>query len=672
MRPTLRRRLSCVVLVVLFALSARSTGAQTTERVSVASDGTEGNDVSLAAAFSADGRFVAFDSAASDFVAGDTNGSSDVFVHDRQTGTTERVSVASDGTEGNASSGLIGFAAPPALSADGRFVAFRSAATNLVAGDTNGATDVFVHDRQGGTTERVSVASDGTESNAASLSSALSEDGRFVAFHSAATNLVAGDTNGATDVFVHDRQTGTTERVSVASDETQGDSASTYPALSGDGRFVAFDSAATNLVAGDTNGATDVFVHDRQMGTTERVSVASNGTQANGNSGGFFSFPALSADGRFVAFESDATNLVAGDTNDATDVFVHDRQTGTTERVSVASSGVQGSGFSAWPALSTDGRFVAFHSTSTNLVAGDANGATDVFVHDRQAGTTERVSLASNGSQGNDSSAGPALSADGLQVAFHSTATNLVAGDANLMYDVFVHEQTVSTTTTSTSQATMSTSSSTTTVTETTTTLPTTDTSFTTTNPTSTTTLPTTTATTSPPTTLSSTTVSPPSTTTTTPPCELARVPEDSPGGVECAISALRATLTQPPPACRCKRCPLEAMLDQIARRVMQGYGASMPKKCKWDLSKARRAAKSLRARVGSLTRRRCLAPATSLDSQVVDLIGRIQALFKSRFCVSKKDGPSIPSRAGAQPNRSQTAANVGVRDVPTRPTASA
>src|SRR5438094_565922 len=319
MRPTQRRVLSAVTLLLLTALGGRSAGAQTTVRVSVASDGTEGNDVSLGSALSADGRFVAFDSAATDLVAGDTNGVSDVFVHDRQTGTTERVSVASDGAQGNGSSGLVTFAFPPALSADGRFVAFVSFATNLVASDTNGATDVFVHDRQTGTTERVSVASDGTEGNAASAGATLAADGRFVAFHIAATNLVAGDTNGTTYVVVHDRQTATTERASA-------NGFSAGPALSADGRFVAFHSTATNLVAGDTNGATDVFVHDRQTGTTERVSGASDGTQGNDASAG----PALSADGRLVAFHSSATNLVAGDANRAYDVFVHDRAVSTT------------------------------------------------------------------------------------------------------------------------------------------------------------------------------------------------------------------------------------------------------------------------------------------------------------------------------------------------------
>src|SRR5438067_520517 len=190
------------------------------------------------------------------------------------------------------------------------------------------------------TTERVSVVSGGTEGNNASLGSALSADGRFVAFDSSATDLVAADTNGVSDVFVHDRQTGTTERVSVASGGTEGNNASFCPALSADGRFVAFDSDATDLVAGDSNGATDVFVHDRQTGTTERVSVASGGgTQGNGNSGGFFAFPALSADGRLVASHSDATNLVAADTNGTPDAAVHAPPTATTEPASHTPAG---------------------------------------------------------------------------------------------------------------------------------------------------------------------------------------------------------------------------------------------------------------------------------------------------------------------------------------------
>src|SRR5947199_269171 len=261
MRPTQRRVLSSVTLVLLTALWGRSAGAQTTERVSVASGGTEANGASLSSALSADGRFVAFDSAATDLVAADTNGVSDVFVHDRQTGATERVSVASGGAQGDGSSGLIGFAFPPPLSADGRFIAFVSSATTLVAGDTNGAADVFLTARQAGTTRLCSAGSGGGAHGTGhrrgfTLFPALSADGRFVAFQSAATNLVAGDTNGATDVFVHDRQTGTTERMSVASGGAQGNGSSAGPALSAAGRFVAFRSTATNLVTADTNRPT--------------------------------------------------------------------------------------------------------------------------------------------------------------------------------------------------------------------------------------------------------------------------------------------------------------------------------------------------------------------------------------------------------------------------------
>src|SRR5437870_4266363 len=233
------------------------------------------------------------------------------------TATTERVSVASDGTQGNgASDGA-------AISGDGRFVAFRSSASNLVPGDTNGTFDVFVHDRQTGETVRASVASDGAQGNGASNTPAISADGRFVAFTSSASNLVPGDTNSTDDVFVRDRQTRQTTRVSVASDGTQSNGLSLYQSISADGRFVAFPSAATNLVPGDTNAKADTFVHDRMTGATERVSVASDGTQGNGDSG----VPAISADGRFVAFESDATNLVPVDTNSSRDVFV--RATGT-------------------------------------------------------------------------------------------------------------------------------------------------------------------------------------------------------------------------------------------------------------------------------------------------------------------------------------------------------
>jgi PKD repeat protein len=400
-------------------------------RVSVASDGTEGNATSWSPAVSTDARYVAFQSDASNLVAGDTNARTDVFAHDRQTGQTERVSVASDGAQGNDHSWF------PAISADGRYVAFQSCASDLVAGDSNGQPDVFVHDRQTGQTERVSVATGGTQGDNCSSSPAISADGRCVAFTSCASNLVAGDANGYPDIFVHDRQTGQTERVSVTTGGGEGDNCSLSPDISADGQYVAFQSDAANLVTGDSNAVTDVFVHDRQTGQTGRVSVSGGGTQGDDES----TLPALSGDGRYVAFISCASNLVAGDTNGKPDAFVHDGQTGQTERASVASDGTQGNNCSLSAAISADGRYVALASCASNLVAGDTNGRPDIFLHDRQTGDTERVSLASDGTQAGDCSSAAAISGDGSCVAFESPASNLVAGDMNAVYDVFVRER---------------------------------------------------------------------------------------------------------------------------------------------------------------------------------------------------------------------------------------
>ncbi len=409
-------------------------GSPQVERVSLAWDGSEGLAGSGCPAISEDGRYVAFVSWASNLVSDDTNGMGDVFVVDRDTGGIERVSVSSAGQEGNDSSGGSEGSPFPAISADGRYVAFESCASNLVPGDANGCSDVFVYDRQTSSIERVSVASGGGDANADSYGPSISADGWYVAFDSDASNLVPGDTNGYPDVFVRDRQTGITERVSLASGGAQGNWDSMRASISGDGRYVAFESWASNLVPGDANDRTDVFVYDRQTSSIERVSVASDGTEANG-----FSWePSVSADGRYVAFESYASNLVTGDTNGSCDVFVHDRQSGSTERVSVASGGGDANADSYGPSISADGWYVAFDSDASNLVPGDTNGYPDVFVRDRQTGITERVSLASGGAQGNWDSMRASISGDGRYVAFESLASNLVSDDANGVDDVFV------------------------------------------------------------------------------------------------------------------------------------------------------------------------------------------------------------------------------------------
>jgi Tol biopolymer transport system component len=422
------------------AVCVGALGAQVTERVSVDSSGVQGNFASYLpsptnATVSGNGRFVAFQSGADNLVPGDTNGKWDVFVRDRLTGTTERVSVDSGGVQADGDSGLYGLAITP----DGRYVAFESRASNLVTGDTNGARDIFVRDRQTGTTERVSIDSNGTQGNGNCFHFAITPDGRYVAFESAASNLVAGDMNAHMDVFLHDRVNGTTELVSLSTSGAQGDGDCNQPSISDDGRFVAFYGLATNLGPMDTNGHEDVFVRDRQVGLTTRVSRSSSGTQGNGDS----YWPSISSDGRYVAFTSDATNLVSGDTNGSRDVFVNDRFTAITARVSVAGDGSQGDGLSTDPSFSADGHFLSFMSSSTNLIPGGLpTNNSRIFVRDQMDGTIELVSTATDGSLPTVGGCGsPWISGDGRYVAFWSNASDVVPGDTNGEADVFIHDR---------------------------------------------------------------------------------------------------------------------------------------------------------------------------------------------------------------------------------------
>lgn len=344
---------------------------------------------------------------------------------------TERVSVDSNGVQGNRDCTL------SSISADGRLVAFESLASTLVFGDTNLAADVFVHDRQTGRTIRVSVDSAGVQAEFGGHSPCISPDGRFVAFLSASTNLVVGDANGAVDVFVHDCVTGETTRASVDSAGVEGNRiCAGAPSISTDGDLVAFSSYATNLVPGDTNGSYDIFVHDRQTGQTSRVSVASAGGQGNSSS----YLPAISADGQTIAFQSYASNLAINDTNGVSDIFSHDRRTGVTTRVSVNSAGVQGNDASSHASISADGKLVAFGSRAANLVPGDTNGCVDAFVRDLNQGLTIRASQDPAGAQSNGPIQRPVLSADGRSIAFAGLASNLVPGDTNQEADVFVKD----------------------------------------------------------------------------------------------------------------------------------------------------------------------------------------------------------------------------------------
>lgn len=418
---------------LLFLILCAPLAAQNTQRVSVDSSGIQANAASGYASISADGRFVAFPSSATNLVPGDLNHEWDIFVRDRLLGITERVSVDSLGVESN------DYCTDAMISANGRFVVFESEANNLVVGDTNLRTDIFVHDRQTGITERVSVDSLGVQGNDYSDTASISADGRYVVFESESTNLVIGDTNGVEDIFLHDRQTGITERISVDSSGVQADDMCYGSMVSRDGRYVAFDSDATNLVAGDSNGARDVFLRDRLTGLTSLISVDSFGVQGSNMSRN----PSISADGTQVCFESTATNLVLNDNNSNLDVFVHNLSSGLTTRVSVKTGGAECNGSSHQSSLSADGRIVAFTSWATDLVPGDTNGWGDVFVHDRQTGVTNRISVSPGGVQGNKQTFSyySSCSADGKYISFAGYANNLVPNDTNNVGDAFVRNR---------------------------------------------------------------------------------------------------------------------------------------------------------------------------------------------------------------------------------------
>lgn len=420
-----------------------------TERVSVAPDGSAPTcgARSRGPVVSADGRFVAFISDAFNLVPGDTNADDDVFVWDRQGSSLERVSLASDEQEAQGRSQVHdGVEIEAAMSADGRYVAFNSPATNLVEGDTNQAPDVFVRDRPAGATVRASVNDNGQQAaGGVSSGPSISADGRYVAFRSGAANLVPGDTNDKDDVFVRDRLLLLTERVSLRSTGGQSNHwvmevtlANLTPRISADGRSVAWATLANDLVEGDTNGAADIFVRDRSLSTTERASLTSLGGEANGGS---FD-PRLSGDGQRVAFTSWAGNLSPDDANQVVNPYVRNPSLGSTERLDRDSTGEPGFGEARVHALNGDGRYALIDSAAP-LTPEDTNGCRDLFLRDRVLGMTTRVSLGENGEQGEGARlyAGADLSPDARYLAFSTDAEYLTAGDTDRNLDVYVRDR---------------------------------------------------------------------------------------------------------------------------------------------------------------------------------------------------------------------------------------
>ena len=434
----------------------RDLQAGITTLVSVNAAGTtSGNNESLGPQFTPDGRFVTFHSRASDLVVNDNNGFLDIFVRDLQAGITTLVSVNAAGTDsGNGES--FGIQITP----DGQFVAFSSRASDLVTNDNNERDDVFARDLQASTTTLVSINAAGIESGndrSGATGPQITPDGRFVTFHSRASDLVANDNNERDDVFVRDLQAGTTTLVSVNTAGTDsGNGTSLNPRITPDGRFVTFTSRASDLVANDNNGNHDVFVRDLQAGTTTLVSVNAAGTDSGDSDS---TNPQITPDGRFVTFGSQASDLVTNDSNECrsiipgigpptfscSDIFVRDLQAGTTTLVSVNATGTDSGNdgsppfpLGPDPQITPDGRFVTFTSQASDLVANDNNGDLDAFIRDLQAGTTTLVSINAAGTDsGNDLSFSPRITPDGWSVTFISGANDLVANDSNGARDVF-------------------------------------------------------------------------------------------------------------------------------------------------------------------------------------------------------------------------------------------
>jgi len=422
-------RPSRIPVLVAFACVGGIASGQTTYKASLGPGGMQSDDVSTYSAVSDDGNVIAIQSYANTFASGDTKGTFDIFVRDVAADTLECLSLSTSGVPGTGSS------VDPHVSADGRYVAFVSDAPSLVPNDTNGTYDVFWFDRQTATLRRVSVDSSGGEGIYGGYEARLSKDGQLVMFSSYSDTLVANDTNGTIDVFLHDVATGTTERISTGTTGNEGSDASFSGGLSFDHRYAVFASYANDLDPLDANPGGDVFVKDRQTGTLTLVSLDSSGAAANDSS--FYS--TISGDGQVVAFVSYATNLVAGDTNGQNDVFVRDLPTGVTTRASVSDDGTKSGYDCYYPILSEDGRYVAFPS-GADLIPGTRRFRKTVFVRDLLLGFMTSPAVDANGEFTAGESDRIAMSSDGRFTSFSCDRDDLVAGDTNRLMDVFVHD----------------------------------------------------------------------------------------------------------------------------------------------------------------------------------------------------------------------------------------
>lgn len=433
MRRPVRTALGSLVVVLVVGASR---GGQTLDpgelrclSLTAQGDPLVGSHVGFEPAASANGRYATFGTRADNIDPADPSTKAKIYVRDLKKGTLVRMDRTAAGAPANGDSWA------SSVSAKGRYIAFYSHATNLTPGDANAVGDMFLYDRKKALLRHISLRPDGGFDDGYDSAPSISGSGKLVAYESSATDLVPGDTNSDTDIFVTWWKTGRTVRASLGSGGVEANDSCYEAALSGNGRFVAFRTGATNLVEADTNSEDDVFVRDLRKGVTTRVSVSTAGSEGNAGSGA----PSISRSGRYVAFESNSDNLVPGDSNGDDDVFVYDRKRGVTTRVSVASDGAQGDADSFSPAMSRNGRYVAFQSRATNLDGADTNGdVRDIYVHDRKKGTTVRVALTAGGAQSAGRVLNMGFSGNGRVIVFAADADDFVPTDANGVRDAFV------------------------------------------------------------------------------------------------------------------------------------------------------------------------------------------------------------------------------------------
>lgn len=450
MMPNVKRLAIIFIALALLQITGQFASAEqptvANARISMGYDGSQANGHSFNPTISNNGRFVVFTSDATNLVPGDTNGKLDVFVFDLQTEIMERVSTASNGLEGNAHSGFDNLSN---ISNDGRYVVFSSDATNLVENDTNvfcrvwendsekiiNCEDVFVKDRLTNETRLVSVDSEGVQGNGLSGLPSISADGRYATFMSLADNLVENDNNNTYDIFIHDLQTGETKRVSIASDGTEANGASVINTISANGRYVVFETFASNLAPEDTDNQLGVYMHDLQTGDTLHISVGFPESIYNRLS----LMPDVSADGRYISFVSGLNDGIGHNLN----IYRRDRQAGTTEIVSVATDGHTGNKDSQWSSISDDGQWIAFTSEADNLV--EAGGSVcaeceNIYLKNMTTGELTLITKNSAGDYSSGMNFGTVfLSGDGNRLVFDSTSDGLVLNDTNGYKDIFVY-----------------------------------------------------------------------------------------------------------------------------------------------------------------------------------------------------------------------------------------